>query len=375
MIGLQEMIRRTVDQRKEIEEAMDQTKSGFYPGDASILKGQPQARKLEMMETLRNVPLRHFIKEYLGSSGTAGLAGAAYLIPDKIYDVFFESACQTDIVPLCCNIVDCPGSSLKVDIEKTGQYEAHFFGGGGAQPTETIETTQATITPKLFGIRPEITNELIEDANWDVMELHLRRAAQEMGKFASNIFLGDLILGADGDGTQNAVTTATADMTYLRDLANGWEANAQDGYISDVAIITPEPLANILADATVSVYSDSFHTRALTDSPLVWGNFMGMKVVLVIGMNESYTGTGALYISSKWHSFVLNKANAMLAVRKRWLKIENYSKPIQDLVGASVTAIVNPSKTWWVLVSQLVKTRFQFRTTLAAKSQKDKTAL
>lgn len=337
MIGLQEMVKRTVPQRKAIEELLDDGK-GFYPGDASILKGQKPANKHEIMETLRAVPLRHFIREYLGSSGTSGLAGAYYLIPDKVYDIFFESACQTDIVPLCCNIVDCPGSSLKVDIEKTGQYAAHFFGGGGEQASETIETVQATITPKLFGIRPEITNELIEDANWDVLELHLRRGAQEMGKFATNIFLGDLITCGDGDGTQNAVTTATADMTYLRDLANGWEANAQDGYISDIIITTPEPLANILADATVSVYSDSFHTRALTDSPLVWGDFMGMKMVLVIGMNESYAGTGALYIGTKWTSFVLNKANAMLAVRKRWLKIENYSKPIQDLVGASITA-------------------------------------
>jgi len=337
MLGIQEMLRRTEKQRKDVELQLDEGK-GFYPGDASILKGQGLADKKAIRETLRAVPLKHFIREYLGSSGTSGLAGAYYLIPDKVYDIFFESACQTDIVPMCCNIVDCPGSSLKVDIEVTGQYAAHFFGGGGEQPTETIETTQATITPKLFGINPEITNELIEDANWDVIELHLRRAAQEMGKFASNIFLGDLITCADGDGTQNALTTATANMTYLRDLANGWEANAQDGYISDVVITTPEPLANILADATVSVYSDSFHTRALTDSPLVWGNFMGMKVVLVIGMNESYTGTGALYIGSKWTSFVLNKANAMLAVRKRWLKIEKYSKPIQDLVGASITA-------------------------------------
>ena len=159
-----------------------------------------------------------------------------------------------------------------------------------------------------------------------------------MGKFASNMLLADLITGIDGDGTQNAVTTATADKTYLADLAAGWEANAQDGYISDTIILTPEPLTDILSDATVSVFSDQFHTRAATDSPLVWGNFMGMNVVLVTRMNESYTGDGALYISSKWHSFVLEKANALLTVRKRWLKMENYSKPIKDLVGASITA-------------------------------------
>jgi len=197
---------------------------------------------------------------------------------------------------------------------------------------------QATITPKLFGIRPEINNELIEDANWDVLELHLRRGAQEMGKFASNIFLGDLITCSDGDGTQNTETSNTANETDLVDLAEGWNENAQDGYISDTVILAPEPLTDILSDATVSAYSDSFHTRALTDSPLVWGNFMGMNLVLVIGMNESYAGTGALYLGSKWTTFVLNKANAMLTVRKRWLKIENYSKPIQDLVGASITA-------------------------------------
>jgi len=35
---------------------------------------------------------------------------------------------------------------------------------------------------------------------------------------------------------------------------------------------------------------------------------------------------------------VFDKDYALLSGRKRWLRIENYSDPIRDLVGATVTA-------------------------------------
>jgi len=336
MLSIQEMVQKTKEQRKAIEEVMD-TLGAFHPEEespdhqiASILAHPKASVRKELRESLRTIPLREFL--------TSGVAGADYLIPDKIYQVMFEAAYITDIVPLCSTIVDCPGSTLKVDIAVDDQYKPHYYGPGGAIPTETIETTQATITPKTFGINPQITNDLIEDSQFDIIEMHLRQGARAMGEFATQIWLQDLIDAPDGDGTQNAVTTATADKTYLADLAAAWAANAEDGFISDTIILAPEPLTDILSDATVSQYSDQFHTRAVTDPPNQWGQFMGMNIVLVVGMNKSYTGDGALYISNKWHSFVLNKANATLTVRKRWLKIENYSDPIRDLVGATITA-------------------------------------
>jgi hypothetical protein len=333
MLSLQEMLMKTEEARKEVKEHLN-SREFFHPLDCSVLNELKGADKQAVAETLKAVPLERLIKEFLGN----GVGGAAYLIPDKIYDILFEAGAMNDIVPNVSNIVTCPGSSLKVDVEIDDSFKAHYVGSGpGESPIETIKLTQVTITPSQFNISPAITYELIEDSQFDMFATHLRRAAQQMGQFSSEMFLKDLITCSDGDGTQNTHSTATADRTYLGDLAEAWNENAQDKHISDRFICGPEVVTDILQDATVSAYGQRFHDRAITASPLDWGNFLGMGINMVL-MNESYTGDGALYISSKWHSFALRRETAMLTVRKRWLRIENYSNPIEDLVGAVISS-------------------------------------
>lgn len=62
----------------------------------------------------------------MAQSGTTGIQGAAYLIPDKIHQVLFESAVETDIVAdISMNVLppeQIPGSTLKVDIEVDGSF-------------------------------------------------------------------------------------------------------------------------------------------------------------------------------------------------------------------------------------------------------------
>ena len=343
MLNLQEVLAKTEDSRKQVKDALNGP-AIFHPSDTSIYTGLKPADAHAVRETMKTASLSRLIQEYLGKSGTTGIAGAAYLIPDKIYDIMFTAAYQRDLAPQASNVVTCPGSSLKVDVEVDGQFVAHYFGGGGSQPQETIQTTQVSIAPKLFGINACISNELIEDSQFDVIELHLRRAAEQMGEFSTHQFLAALIGATDGDGTQNTISTGAGTTTDLGDLLDAAMENLADGFHSDVAIIGPGPLSDILQDDSAAKYSDSFHSKYATTGPPLFagepnafmGTFVGMKVY--VDAAKRTTGDGALYLSSKWHSLVLNKANAMLTVRKRWLKLEDYSDPVRDLVGASITA-------------------------------------
>jgi len=66
---------------------------------------------------------------------------------------------------------------------------------------------------------------------------------------------------------------------------------------------------------------------------------MGMNIILVMLENDNTINPLVLDAHKEdWISLILNKENASLTVRKRWLKIENYSDPVRDLVGASITA-------------------------------------
>lgn len=340
MYSLQEIYQKFPKQLKAVGKHLDNA-NAFHPADATMTPhplnaakaGFKPAEVLKIKETLKATPLSHLIREYMIS----GLAGASYLIPDKIYDIMFEAGSAQDIAPLISPVVSCPGSTLSVDVEVDGSFVAHYKGGGGETGAETIRTAQVDITPRLFDVSPAIVLEMIEDSQFDLMGLHMRRAAEVMGEFSTQQVLARLITGTHGDGTQNTGASATGDRTYLGDLADAWNANYQDKHRSDVVICGPEPLTDILQDATVSAYADQFHSKATIESPLAFANFLGMNII-VVPMNETYAGDGALYLAGKWHSFVLSKAKAFLTVRKRWLRIDNYSDPVRDLVGAKVSA-------------------------------------
>ena len=307
-------------------------------------------------KTLRVTPLSHLIKksgaikEFLGKSGTAGIAGAAYLIPDKIYDIYFEAARATDIVPLVSNFADCPGSTLKVDVEIDGQFVPHFFTGGGAQPTETMATTYVEITPRLFGISPQITYELIEDSQWDVMEMHLRNAGKEMGQLSTKMWLylplaehaAANTYGADG--VLNIVSAGGA-WCYMSDVQEADDENWVDGYKSDTIVYPPMINTMLKAEAAASMgnYQDWFQI-AQTDTnafgSMLGKDFIRTSKLTTLVTKDAVHKTAGLY-DAHWHTLVFNKENASLTVRKRWLKIENFSNPIKDLVGSAITSRQN----------------------------------
>jgi len=357
--SLQEILDKTKEGRKQVEDFMDKTKPSFHPQEASIYTGLKEADKAGIYETLSKVSLRTLIEklrltEFLGHSGTlttgsTGTAGAHYLIPDKIYATLFENARNYDITPLVSNVVETPGATLKVDCEIDGQYEPKFSASGGEAAYETIETAQGTITPRLFNINVGITNEMIEDSLFDTMEMHVRVAGKAMGEFSSKMCLfpimDDYRASATTyrvEGTYNNIGTGAASSFFVSDVLEAEGANAIDGFTTDVLIIPPHGLQYLLKGEGAGQPYDTEKMMAwdLKQNPV--GTICGMDVVRCFHMTQSDTPAALQYysglFSTQWNALAVNKTYGIQTVRKRWLKIENYSDPIQDLVGAVISA-------------------------------------
>ena len=356
--SLQEILDKTKDGRKQVEECLDQTKPFFHPQEASIYNGLNEADRAGIYETLSKVPLRTLVEklrltEYLGHSGalttgTTGLTGAHYLIPDKVYATLFENAKGPDITPLVSNIVETPGATLKIDAEIDGQYKPKFVGSGGEAPYETIETAQGTITPRLFSINLGITNEMIEDSLFDTMEMHVRVAGKAMGEFSTKMCLFPIIDDYRATATTYRVEGAYntygtgGDYVYNSDVLYAEGQNAMDGFTSDVLIIPPHGLVGLLQGEGAGTPMDASVTQAtdLKQNPVT--NVLGIDVVRTFHLTTADTSAALQYYAglyqTQWNSLLLNKTYGIQTVRKRWLKIENYSDPIKDLKGAVVSA-------------------------------------
>ena len=367
--SLQEIVSKTEANRREIERNMDATHGGFHPEEASIYTGLKDADKAAIYETLRSVSLKDLVlglnlREYYGNrlaeflghsgaltTGVTGAAGAHYLIPDKVYAELFENARGPDITPLVSNIVDTPGSYLKIDVEKDRTFKPHFQGSGGEAPDETIDTTQGTITPRLFSINIAVTNEMVEDALFDTIETHVRIAGKAMGEFSTLMCLFPIMEDHRAGGTPKYRTegsyngvNAGGTYCYLSDVFEAEGENAMDGFTTDTLIIPPHAPGTLFMGESNKTWWMAQDQIAidLTKNPIA--TIAGMNVVRVFHQVAALDEAAAaqyyatLSVSSAWHALALNKTYGIQTVRKRWLKIENYSDPIKDLVGAVVSA-------------------------------------
>jgi hypothetical protein len=350
-VGIQEMQRRVEkaeankDIMLSIKEMLD---SNYFDYEQANIYGTGELQREQriprianedavvLANSIRNVPLR----EFLAKSGTTGIAGAAYLIPTKVHSTLYEPAAVEDITDKISISVlppdQLPGTTCKVDIIKGDEYKVWTSSSGATMNTETLSTTQATLDfSQVHGINFRIGRDLIEDAQWDLVENHIRIAGKECGKKASDLAMDVLITATDGDGTKNT-EAAGANTTLMLDVINALNANMQDGYLSDSYVLSK----HVWLDALMSDKTYASYAPIWADSVIKTGDggtqLFGMNLIFneCPALSES-RATGVAY--EDLDSVVFKKDSSLLSGRKRWLRIENYSDPVKDLVGATVT--------------------------------------
>jgi len=338
MYSIQEMIEKTQIQRKAIEQTMDANKC-FHPEDANIFSGQKRSVERELRESLNRLSLSQLL-EFLIKSGTQGIAGAAYLVPDKVSQTLYHAAKRYDIVPLISQVITgWQGAAIDVNIAVDESYKPKYFGGGGSLPEETVKTVQATITPISFGINAKITKDLLEDQQYGLIEWHMQKAAQRMADFASDMALTVLLAAPDGDGDLNTETPGEAMMTDYN-ILDSVTQNAYDGFISNTLVIHPSAWSYTVGCGSKQI------TPTIAGDVLLPVNPIANPGAPALGYDMKWHMLDTLFVASTvlttagdpMYTIVFDRNNAMLTGRKRWLQIDNYSDPIRDLAGAVISA-------------------------------------
>jgi len=333
MLSIQESTQKNEvkEQLRTIRAEMD-AYGNFHPDRSSILNVQSSALRLELEEMLNTIPL----SEFLAKSGSTGIAGAAYMVPDKLHSDLIKYSAETDLVSqLGVVTTGWEGGDLKVDIVNKKTYKPKEYTSGGAKPTQTVETAQATITPKTFGLPVVASHDLVEDAAYSLIDQHIKAAAQSMGEYSTELALTVLKTGTDGWGTVNT-EAASADETLWLDVGNAIASNTDDKSISNTVVCTTEAwehsISKGIGKETAGGAAGDF-----------WQPDSGYQINPV-PLNFIYTNNSALHLATdttamtKCVTVVFDKNNALITGRKRWMQIDNYSDPIRDIEGAFISA-------------------------------------
>jgi len=358
MLGIQEIFTKDIikETLPQVKSAMESSKDkgifDYYENNiygTGIRQGNPlnKSKAAQLRETIENLSLQQlcekagYVREFIAKSGTTGIQGAAYLIPDKIYQILTMSAVEEDV---CAQISvamlgpdQIPGSSVKIDVEQDESYKPYKFSSGGSQPEMEFTTVQATLTPISWGINFNIGNDLIEDSQFDIVTLHLEQAGREMGEFASNEALTILGTAPDGDGTLNSGASGDADETKFQGATTDDIKDAVDKIIKNA--FTPN---KIVTSRAAMMHSILTTVGLAYQESLAWDAFArdGFPTRMA-GCDIIYTNCDYITNSKVFTNLItltFDNRYALITGRKRWMRIEKYSEPVMDLSGAVVSA-------------------------------------
>jgi hypothetical protein len=341
-LSIQEMVEKTETQRKQIAQTLDSYGS-WHPESATLFTEQKPDDVRMIQNSLAQIPLA----EFLAKSGTTGIGGAAYLVPDAMHAKIEAYALTSDICPLIsATMVNGwkGGGSLKVDILDDEGYKAKEFSSGATMHTEDIAVKQATLTPKSFGIAPRITGDLIEDNAFDLVDYHLKKAAIELGRKASDLAVTVMKTAADGWGTVNSSATGDADETkwtggVTADIEDAKAALTDDYWIGNTMLVTTEAWEHSLSTTRITLASNIPLPYNMTPAAAGFDlriDIPPLDVKFYNGdsMHDVADLGGALTACA---TFVFDRNNALLTGRKRWLQFDNYADPVKDIAGMTIT--------------------------------------
>lgn len=262
-----------------------------------------------------------FIKELL-STGDA--TEGQLLIVRKIFDTLIAEV-DKNLIPrseaaLVFGPGDIPGSSIDVDLETPTSMAVREIGEGADIPLDTMEYTNINFKPVKWGVGIRITNELMEDGKWNLLQMNIGSAGKRFAENENKLVLTAL------DGSGNDVSGGAA-LT----ISNITEAmlNVEDNDFEPTSMFIGNEALQDIRNIDTFVEADK-----LGSTQMISGGFVGR----IYGMNVIRFSTNAAPTSThKKYAYVIDKGQAYGIAEKRPVSVENFSLPSNDMSAASVT--------------------------------------
>jgi HK97 family phage major capsid protein len=255
------------------------------------------------------------------------------LVQEEVYKTVIKGTepvkCMREVVP----IVNTDSYSVRFVKGEAGTY-ANKVAEGAKIEIDTQEYTKQDITIDKYGVRPLITNELIEDALFDVVELELEKAGARMENALNRQVLYQMVQGTYKFDS-NTVNPAGPHVA-ITDIARLVGEIKKDNYIPDTLILHPTAEAWLLQDSNLAYVSYAGGPGALRQGD-VGKTIMGLKPYVCTATDAASPTWDDTTAASDVTGLVLSKRDAAVICMRRDLTIEQYDDPIHDLIGISLT--------------------------------------
>ena len=281
-----------------------------------------------------------YVKELL-STGTA--TEGSLLIAKKILDTLVQEVTKR-LIPrseaaLVIGPSMIPGSSVDVDRETPNTLTIREIGEGADIVLDNQSYTSVNIKPKKYGVGIRITNEMLEDGKWNLLEKNIVTAAKRFAENETNLVL----LQLDSAATVNSGGAAyqISDLTtQMQDL--------EDNDYNPTTLLVGNEVLHDLRNIDTFVEANKLGSREMLETGFV-GKIYGLNVMR-FSTNAAPSTTYSKY------AYVFDNSQAYYIVEKRPLTVERFDLQSNDMKAATVTQR---------LAVQIIRTQAVSKTTTA----------
>lgn len=284
-------------------------------------------------------------------------ADANILIPKVISQVIVEAAEPLYLASQFFQRVSIDGPGRSMEFIHFGAIRAFEIQEGGEYPNQTLNLAGQTLSPtvdvkvKKYGLKVQITDEMISDSQWDVIGLHLRAAGRAMARKKEEVIFeefnkhGHVVFDAKKYGMVDA-----GDGTMIPQegypTGRGFDGN-YNGTLT----------AEDMIDMAVSIMSAGFTPTDIIMHPLCWALFAKNAMLDVPGANIAAFGQGQYFrdpkqfnannslglniifspfvpfdqINKTFDFYILDRNNIGVLLVKDDISTEQFDDPLRDI--------------------------------------------
>jgi len=216
---------------------------------------------------------------------------------------------------------DIHGKSVDVQLQdRNAMVTLGPIAEGAEIPQAKQAFSELTYTPLKYGGFPLITEEMIEDNKFAVLDLNIKEAGYQMARIIDKEILKAIETGADAASHNSACTGLT-----LAGINTAMEYLELDGYNATDLIVAPGEAKDL---RQLDVFNDASKTGSgdsAVNTKLIGSIYGGMKVWETLNIN------------TPGDALILDRSEAICLAEKRPITIKNYDATTRDMRGAVAT--------------------------------------
>jgi hypothetical protein len=248
------------------------------------------------------------------------------LIQTEMHATVLEGAEPWKCMRQACRVLPMKANTLTIPVGEVGSY-APEVAEGAEIPISDQDYTSVTLTAKKYGVRPMITDEMVADALYPVIEMEIQKAGAKLENTLNKIALGALI-----DGTANNEHDASGSNLGIKAIATAVKKVKSDHFLADRIVLHPDAEALIMADYIPTGYVGA---EAAQNGKLP--NLLGLAP-FVTSVEAASSQTWEYNSDGDIGMVVFDSGNSTVIGERQPITIKRYEDIVRQLQGGTVSA-------------------------------------